>query len=197
MTRKSLSVDDMKIVVDNAVIPTKELVAQAVESIVLEDYPRNSIDQLGLSCMCVLDESEYDSSINSEDDDDDNFEPTSQASPVSQDFGCSRWSPTLHENMALVCPVRLSSRKDALKSRKRSTVREVPASLYKDQTAPWQSKKESVTQLLASAIAFAGKDTRGSPESIMNNSNTRNTNKSVAEILDEAVAFASKDLRQY
>lgn len=123
--KKSISAENMNIVVDNAVIPTKTLVAQAVESIVLEDSPHSrdgtTIDQLGLSCRCVLNESENwfsDCSINSEEDatdDDEDFmmsEPPSGSAPAEPVGKDSRWTSTslpAKQSEGLVCPVRPSS----------------------------------------------------------------------------------------
>jgi hypothetical protein len=204
LTRKSLSVHDMRIVVDNAVLPTKDLVAQALESIVLledDHHPLNAIDQLGLSCVCVLDESGDCTFTNSEDDDNDGFEPATPVSQFSPDLGSSRWTPMfIPEKTALVCPVRgPSSLKDAYTSRKRDIVHEVvPTTLCSAQKDSWQSnKKENLTLLLLDrAIEFAGRDLRGSSERVMNKLNTRNRQESITELLDQAVAFASKGLKE-
>ena len=127
-TKKSISIENMNIVVDNAMLPTRSLVAQAVESIVLEDSPRGrdgtTIDQLGLSCRCVFHESECfsDCSINSEEscdmmeDVDKDFlvmGPPSEPSPAEPVRKDTRWKSTsLPANLSeggLVCPVRPSS----------------------------------------------------------------------------------------
>ena len=49
---KSMQVENIKIVVDNAALPNGDLVGQALEAMIMVDAQK--ADLLGLSCMCAM-----------------------------------------------------------------------------------------------------------------------------------------------
>jgi hypothetical protein len=51
---KSIQVENINIVVDNAVSPNGDLVGQALEAIIMIDAPNAATDILGLSCICEI-----------------------------------------------------------------------------------------------------------------------------------------------
>jgi hypothetical protein len=107
---KSIQVKDIKIVVDNAVPPSGDLVDQALEAIILVDFPKGETDLLGISCMCVIpDVFDKDSSIKSDDEstcDDIQLEPVDEETEGFDDREGSRWDEAPGngiEKTSLVC----------------------------------------------------------------------------------------------
>jgi hypothetical protein len=174
---KSITAQNIIIVVDNAHRPSDGLVDQALESSkIFIDVPNKyQTDLLGSSCMCVL--GDFDETIDfSDEDEEDSFMDQTDlldGEIYAKSWQCSRWETAGHaaDETSLVCPARSSTdtlKSSAMKEQPRnygpSRHSSMPASLKNLQgLVNPKYTKGTVTDVLSDAISMSGIQDAGRP----------------------------------